>query len=428
MVTIETASTPLEFSYCSVKSLHLSRINLLQDVARQYGAHGTTGDTGKAIAILDEVRGDQRGRLRQYEKMVIYPKKAKDYHILGRHDIAVDIIEETIRHSRSLLVQWEASIYAYVAEVCANIGERERGDLLLRKVAEYVESVPRFGASIRENYWLYDLFTLYVRLDMVDAAEILAAKMVGEQRADALATLAFLGQPDGQCNESLLATAMERTSEYTKALVASLMIQSGQFSRAVTVLNQITRSTYIQNELLLEMVKYTLQRGDSSGALELLERLLATRNAIAIDSEHLAPICALLQIDHGDMLHRVLEYVSRLVQTSKRRLTRLEGMAKLVGFLAPYSCVNAEAAVDQLLDACLVDLDQRKDNVSDMSLKTVPVALHAVAIDIDKHRLQWTDQRRERFRLILGIIPVPRRFEYADLFRAKVTDVAAAIK
>jgi len=263
---------------------------------------------------------------------------------------------------------------------------------------------------------------------MVDAAESLAAKMVGSQRVDALATLAFHGQPDGQCNESLLATAMERTSEYTKALVASLMIRSGQFGRATALLDQITRSANIRDEPMVEMVMCMLQRGEASGALTLLGRLLATPNAIAVDSKYLVPICALLHENHADMLHRVLECVSKSAQASKRRLTRLEDMATLAQVLAPYSPDSASEVVDQLLDACMVEIERGKDNVCDMSLNTVPKAMCNVAVAIDRYGLPWTDRRREFFRQILGRIPVPRRFEYADLFRAKLIDGTAVIK
>lgn len=417
MITIETAATPLEFAYCSVKRLHLSKIGLLREVALQYGKRGTTNDIDRAIAILDEVRGDQCRRLRQYENMVVYPRLAADYHYVGRHDIAMDIIEETLQHSRSLLVRWEASIYLYIASVCNDIGEHERCDLLLYKVAEYVESVPRIGRSIRENYWIYDLFSLYLRLEMVDAAESLAAKMVGSQRVDALSMLAFHGQPDGQCNEYLLATAMERSSEYSKALVASLMVQSGQFGRATAVLDQITRSKFLRHEPMLEMVKCMLQRRDSSGALELLDRLLATPHAVTIDSDHLAPICALLHESHADMLHKVLDHLSRAVQINTSRLRRLAEISKLVRFLAPYSHDSAEAAVDQLFDECKVEVERGKNDVYDLSKNTVLAALHALSITIDKYGLSWSEVRREVNREILGRIPIPRRFEYADLFR-----------
>jgi len=418
MLTIETGSTPLDFAYLAVKRLPLNKIDLLREVALQYGNHGTTDDTGRAVAILNEVRQDQQRRLRHYEKLVLYPCLATDYHDIGRHDVAMDIIDETIRHSRSLLRRWEASVYAYVASTCSDIDEHERCDLLLRKVAEYVESTPRFGTSVVYNYWLGDLFALYMRLGMVDAAERLAGKMTGNQRVDALATLAFNGQADGECNESLLSTAMKHSSEFSKALVASLMIENGQFAQAIALLDQITRSTYLRNEPLFEMVKCMLQRGDATGALELLEGLLATPHAVSIDSDHLAQICAMLQDSNGDMLHRVLDHVSRAVEMNTRSLTRLAGMGKLVGFLAPYAPDSAESAVEQLLDSCTATLDQGTDNATDR----VPVALHTLAIAIDKHRLGWSDSRREMYRHILARVPVPRRFEYADLFRPKIAD------
>jgi hypothetical protein len=135
------------------------------------------------------------------------------------------------------------------------------------------------------------------------------------------------------------------------------MIQNGQFARAKVLLDQINQ-TYIRHEPLLEMVKCMLKRGDSSGALDLLERLLATPNAVSVDSEHLAPICTMLHDNHGDMLHKVLEYVSRSAQMSKRRLTRLEDMATLVRGLAPYSSSRVVEVVDQLLDACLVEIER----------------------------------------------------------------------
>jgi len=59
-------------------------------------------------------------------------------------------------------------------------------------------------------------------------------------------------------------------------------------------------------------------------------------------------------------------------------------------------------------------------NVCDMSRTTAPVALNTVALAIDRHGLRWNEERRERFRLILGRIPVPRRFEYRDLFRPQI--------
>jgi hypothetical protein len=109
-----------------------------------------------------------------------------------------------------------------------------------------------------------------------------------------------------------------------------------------------------------------------------------------------------------------------------RMLTRLAGMAKLVGFLAPYSRGSAEAAVDQLLDASIAVVERGKGNVSDLSRQTVPVALHTMALAVDRHGLRWDEVRREGFRQILGRIPVPRRFEYWDLFRP-IVDRASSI-
>lgn len=416
MITIETATTALDFAYCSVKRLPAFHLYRLQEVALQYGNRGTTDDKDRAVAILDEVRQEQRRGLRKYRNMVIYPRLAADYHAIGRPDVAINILDETIHHSRSLLVRWEASVFMYVASLCNDIGEHERCDLLLRKVAEYVESVTKFGTSVVYNYWVGDLFSLYLRLGMVDDAESLAAKMIGSQRRDALATLAFHGQPYGQCLESILHTVMKHSGEYSKALVASLMIQNDQFGRATALLREITQSTYLRYEPMLEMVKCMLQRADASGALEMLDRLLATPHAVTIHSDHLGQICTMLQDSHGDMLHRVLDHVSRTVETNKSRLRRLALMAKLVRFLAPYSRGSAEAAVDQLLDSYTADLNQGAANTADR----VPVALHTVAIAIDKHGLGWKDERREMFRQILARVPVPRRFEYADLLRPKI--------
>jgi len=416
MTTIETAVTPLDFAYCSVKRLPAYHLNLLREVALGYWNRGTTDDTVRAVAILDEIRQEQRRELRKYLNMVVYPRLAVDYHRLCRHGIALDIIEETIQSSKSLLIRWEASVYAYVASVCYDIGEHGQCDLLLRAVTEYVESVSRFGSSVIHNYRVGDLLSLYLRLEMVDAAELIALKMSGNQRVESLVTLAFHGQPDGQCNESLLCAAMKHPSESGMALMAGFMIQNGQFARGTALLNQITQSTYLRYEPMLEMVKCMLQRGDESGALELLDQLLRTPYAISAGSDHLAQICAMLHDSHGDMLHIVLDHVSRAVEMNTRSLTQLAGMGKLVGFLAPYLCSRAEAAVDQLLDSCTAGLDQGANNITDR----VPVALHTVAIAINKHGLGWSDSRRERFWHILARVPVPRRFEYTDLFRPNV--------
>ena len=68
----------------------------------------------------------------------------------------------------------------------------------------------------------------------------------------------------------------------------------------------------------------------------------------------------------------------------------------------------------------MVEVERGKDDAYDLSKDTVPTALHALAITIDKHGLGWSDSRREMFRQILGMIPVPRRFEYVDLFRPNI--------
>jgi hypothetical protein len=420
MVTIETATTPLDFAYCSVKRLPAYHLYLLQEVALQYGNHGTTDATDRAVAILDEVRQDQRRGLRKYRNMVVYPRLAADYHAVGRHEIALDIIDETIQHSRSLLVRWEASVYAYVASVCNDIGERERCDLLLRTATTYVESVPQFSKSIVENYWVGDLFALYLRLGMVRDAESLAFKMSGNQRTESVLTLAFHGQPEGQLNESLLVAAIVRPSESGMALLAGFFIQNGQFHRATALLGQITQTKYLIHEPMLEMVKCMLQRGEASGALELLERLLATLHAVTIHSDRLGQICAQLDGCHDNMLHRVLDHVRIGVESNVRRRNRLENMAKLVGFVAPYAPNSAEDAVDQLLDACLSEIHLGEGNVCDMSNNTAPMALRRVALGIDKHGLRWSSERQELFRQILERIPVPRRFEYRDLFRPQI--------
>ena len=187
------------------------------------------------------------------------------------------------------------------------------------------------------NYWVGDLFALYLRLGMVDDAERLAFKLSGNQRVEPLLTLAFHGQPDGKCNETLLCAAIKRPSESGMALVADFFIQNGQFHRATAMLDQITESTYLRNGPLLQLAACMLEMGDSSGALELLDRLLATPHAVTINSAQLAPICALRHDSNGGMLHRVLDHVSKAVEMNMRRLARLAGMAKLVGVLAPYA-------------------------------------------------------------------------------------------
>ena len=90
----------------------------------------------------------------------------------------------------------------------------------------------------------------------------------------------------------------------------------------------------------------------------------------------------MLHGDHDDMLHRVLGHVSRAVQMNNRRLTRLDVMATLVRVLASHAPASAKDAVEQLLYACTIEIDQGKDNVCDMSMTTVPVALRTVAMDI----------------------------------------------
>ena len=310
--------------------------------------------------------------------------------------------------------------YTYVATAYTEIGEHDQCDLLLRKVAEYLESVPQFSKSIVESYWIGDLFALYLRLGRVDAAESLAFKMSGNQRTESVLTLAFHGQPEGQCNELLLDAAMKRPSESGMALMAGFFIQNGQFCRATALLDQITRTGYLRHEPLLQLVACMLQRGDDTGALKLLERLLPMPYAVTIDSNHLGQICAHLNGNHRDMLHRVLDHVSRAAEMNTSRVRRLAGMAKLVGFLAPYSPCSAEGAVNQLFDACVVEIDRGEGNACDMSLTTVPVSLHRVALTIDRHELRWNEERRERFRHILERIPAPRRFEYRDLFRPQI--------
>ena len=52
---------------------------------------------------------------------MIYPRLATDYHVVGRHDIAIAIIEKTVQGTRSLLKRWESSVHVYAAEICNDI-------------------------------------------------------------------------------------------------------------------------------------------------------------------------------------------------------------------------------------------------------------------------------------------------------------------
>jgi hypothetical protein len=245
MTTLETADHPLEFAYLSAKRMVMpdAQIRSLRGIADRYGKSGTPADMVQALAVLDEARSHQLRLIdrHNYDSLNGYPVFALDYIALGRRDLALDVIDETIKYAEDLMPKYRMATLVVVAEVCDQIGESDRCSELLGIITQYVRGRKIFRSD--DNGFTGGLFSLYQKLAMEKDAQLLADKVADFEQAKAVAMMASCNRRTAQCIDTTIDAVADATwkgAEYTTALIADLAATDGFFRRGDRLL-KLTR-------------------------------------------------------------------------------------------------------------------------------------------------------------------------------------------
>ena len=423
MTSHESVNHPLEFAYQAAKRLLFPdvQIDLLRKIALRYAKSGTAVDSKRGLAILEEARLSHRRQMEgsDYHQSLEYPAFAIDFHALGLHDQALWIISESVQIAGNFKPKYETSMLIMVAEACHSIGERGRCQEVLVKVEQYLRGRKRLISHQDERFDV--LLSLYLKLGLLERAKSLGAKMTGIDKADALAAIAFYGEPKGRCYETCLyfslRFAKRNRSPHTLALVAGLLAKQGMPDRARDLIASID-IRYISCEAALNVALAMLETGDTTGALAVLEEHCGSPDTFFyFHADQLKRLVTLLLPDHADVVADLIGRVweeARECMTEKDRLLRY---SRMVGLVAPHSQTEAEELVDLVLNAPLADLDRRMDGTKFFYNRVAACILFELAMGMDQFGLCLNEERSERFRDLLASMPVCEPRRYMDRFR-----------
>ena len=412
MTILEAADHPLEFAYNATKLLSSpdTQIENLRLIASRFSASCTADGARRALAILDEARQIQRRQMEWYDyhALLEYPAFAKDFYSLGHPDLALDIIEESIRVASSLKPRYEASMLIMVAEACNTIGAQERCSELQSKIRKFLIPRKRLLSHWDERYTV--LLDLYLKLGQLDQAKWLAAKLTGINKANALAAIAFYGEPMGHCYEMCLYYALQYAkrsrSQNTLALIAGSLQKQGLPDRARAMIASIDKQ-YLSIGGARGLAVAMLDAGDIAGALGVIEDHCGSPDTFYYgQSDQLKQLVPHLLPDHADAVKTLIGRLMAKASGSLTERDRFVRYSRMLGIVAAYSRCEAERLVDLVLSTPLAGLDRRKGSNQFYYNRASVHILFEVAMAVHEHGLLWDDNRRSRFQAHLASMPV----------------------
>jgi tetratricopeptide (TPR) repeat protein len=411
MTTLEAADHPLEFSCCATKLLSSpdAQIENLRLIALRFAATGTARDRKRAFDILDEARQIQTRQMEwnDYDATLDYPRFALDFNFIGHRERALDIIKQSVRYASSLKPRYEISMLIMVADACHSIGERERCMELVSKVGKFLLPRKRLLSNRDERYTV--LLDLYLKLGRLEQAKNLTALLTGINKANALAAIAFYGEPVGRvyerCLHSALQYAKRSRSQNTVALIAGSLQKQGLPDRARTLIASIEKQ-YLSIGAARGVAVAMLDAGDITGALGVIEHHCGSPDVFFYgQSAQLSQLLPQVLPDHADAVETLIGRLRAKAEGSMTERDRFVRYSRLVGVVAAYSRTKAEELVDEILGASLADLDRKKDGKFYFNRAAAHI-LFEVAMAIHEHGLLWEGERMDKIRAHLESIPV----------------------
>jgi len=400
MITINADATPLDIAevVASRFTVDDTRIWSLREVATRYAK---IGDTSRGVAVLAEARTclDRQNNQQHYLNTLELPSFATDYHALGRSDLALQVIDASTKIAGKLRPRFAASILAVTAEAAFEIGEEKQCRALVERVLEYVHGRKRFRFNYHDRF--DQLVPLLLNLGMDEEAVGLAEKMIGPQRANALAELAKFSR--GEVREGYLQEALriarERKSEYCLATIAEVLGSGGEFIRAREIIAEV-KQQHVRFEALIVMAVQYCEAGRHGEAVAVLEELMTADQTFFYYHQHqLTRLITLLLDGHADAVRKLLDRIKLEATKEKKEKDRLLRLTRWA-LVAIYSEAEAEGIVDQVLDARLEDLNRRERGWGNNVVQCIMFELLLVIVD---HQLRWDEDRRESFRAHLAL-------------------------
>lgn len=402
MTTLDSATHPLEFAYIAAKQLTFtdSQIHSLRQVAARYVDSGTVEDTKRSLEILDESRQLHQQLVNELgnHSALESPSFAVDYELAGRHDLALGIIEESLQIAKRLRLKPKTSMMIMVADACHCIGEVVRCRELLGDVRCYYQD--RKSRLSYEDGPFDVLHSLYLKLDEVEDAKYLTAKLKGVIKANALVNSAFYQKPLIRWDE--LDDALEYCNRYgfedTVSRIAGLMTKQGFYLRGKCILAAYVKAESRVFEGNLDMTIALLEIGNLSQALEMMESVCrSTGTFFYYQPDLVQRLVSLLMPDHRDAVACLLDRVRDEANGVNAFRDHYLRYTQLAGLVAQHSCDEAEALIDHVLGHPVTDLGHGGKGPKFFFNPTGVCILYELAMIVDEHKLRWDEDRREQF-------------------------------
>jgi hypothetical protein len=215
-----------------------SSIAVLQQSIEHYSRQLFNNDFSEVEKYVDRLIDRH-----SYDFLHGYPTFAIDYLALGRNDLALDIINESIQFVGDLRPKYRMATLVVVADVCHQIGELGRCTELLGIITLYVRGRKVFRSV--DNVFAGELVALYLKLGMVSDAQSLADKVADIEHAKAVAWMASCNRRTAQCIDFTIDAVADaetwKGAGYATALITDLAAQGSQFRRGDRLL-KLTRT------------------------------------------------------------------------------------------------------------------------------------------------------------------------------------------
>jgi len=295
-----------------------------------------------------------------------------------------------------------------VADACLSIGERDRCMELVSKVGKFLLPRKRILSHPDERYSV--LLALYLKLGRLEQAKWLASMMTGINKANALATIAFYGEPIGRvyerCLQSALQYAKRSRSQNTMALIAGSLQKQGMPDRARDLIANIDKQ-YLSIGAASGVAVAMLDVGNIAGALGVIEDHCGSPDVFFYAQyARLRQFVSQVLPEHADAVEVLISRLRARAEGSLTERDRLLRYTRMLGIVAAHSRMEAEVLTEQILDAALADLDLRKGSTKHYFNRAAAHILFEVAMAIHEHGLLWDEKRRSKVRAHLESIPV----------------------
>ena len=431
MISMEAATHPLDFAYIATKRMFRGneQTTCLREIATLLGDPSAPVDIYKSVSLLSETR-----RIIQLDAVGLschYPFLATDYEKIGRHDLALEVIDDSIAYALGESALDRTILMINTAKACLDIGESDR----CLQIIPDMNHLLRFAHELE---WDSGAFSLLLRLGRVRDAVLVAKYMDTRSRACAFAEIAFHESIAKEHAEKILAYALdllERSHyvtddvdifDWSRIQIAKLLADKGRFEKALELVRKVKDQSYSSNVLsaIASRMLISGMKNDAVRLLTAIQRYHKKRKDIVYvehvrsplsrdfqlrwlpDEALLSLVPQLCQAGLDDIAGSLLTDALANVEIILDYTTRLENLEKLVRWFVPVDRDVAETLVERVLAAPLADLEPKEDNPSVKYSRTAPAILFRLAIDIFKHDLSWNEKRQEQFDKHLEPLPV----------------------